>query len=298
MFSGKKGRLKAPAHAPGTAVHAADPGRTLPGGIVAVTNRHLVRSFDELAAAGRREEALALYLEQIDRICQAGPAAVVLREKTLPEADYAALASRVLGICRAHGVQLVAHTFAGAASDLGIRQIHLPLPVLRQLAGSGTGAELNPEPGLSLPASGTGTGPSPDPAHGSKLRQLAGAGISAGPDPAHGSKLRQLRGLTDLASGADQLSYFDEIGSSVHSVDEAKEAVRLGCTRLAAGHIFSTDCKPGLAPRGLGFLRSVCEAVPVPVYAIGGIDGSPEQLEAVKGCGAAGACMMSGAMKL
>lgn len=88
---------------------------------------------------------------------------------------------------------------------------------------------------------------------------------------------------------------FQQIGASIHSVKEAQEAQRLGATRLIAGHIFETACKKGLPPRGLDFLEKVCEAVDIPVYAIGGIT-----YENAKKCikaGAEGVCMMSEFMR-
>lgn len=88
---------------------------------------------------------------------------------------------------------------------------------------------------------------------------------------------------------------FKIIGASCHSVEEAQEAERLGCTYITAGHVFVTDCKKGLAPRGLEFLRKVCESVSVPVYAIGGI--SNVNVDLVRKAGAAGACVMSGLMR-
>lgn len=42
-------------------------------------------------------------------------------------------------------------------------------------------------------------------------------------------------------------------GVSVHSVEEAKEAELLGASYLIAGHIFHTECKKGLPPRGCDF---------------------------------------------
>ncbi|MGN0713417.1 MAG: thiamine phosphate synthase [Anaerovoracaceae bacterium] len=39
----------------------------------------------------------------------------------------------------------------------------------------------------------------------------------------------------------------------------------------------------------------MCKAVAIPVYAIGGI--SPENIDAVRAAGAAGACVMSGLMR-
>ena len=81
------------------------------------------------------------------------------------------------------------------------------------------------------------------------------------------------------------------LGASVHAVDEAVRAVSFGASYLIAGNVYETACKPGLAARGLPFLKSVCKAVPVPVYAIGGI--TPERLPEVLAAGAAGACMRS-----
>lgn len=88
---------------------------------------------------------------------------------------------------------------------------------------------------------------------------------------------------------------FSALGASCHSACEAREAERLGCTYVTAGHVFDTDCKRGLPGRGTAFLREVCECVSIPVYAIGGI--RPERMEEVRRAGAAGACVMSGVMQ-
>ena len=85
------------------------------------------------------------------------------------------------------------------------------------------------------------------------------------------------------------------IGASCHSPEDAAEAERLGASYITAGHVFATDCKKGLPPRGLDFLRAVCESVSIPVYAIGGI--TPENIETAMACGASGGCIMSGLMK-
>ena len=88
---------------------------------------------------------------------------------------------------------------------------------------------------------------------------------------------------------------FKILGASCHSVEEAIEAESLGCTYITAGHIFDTDCKKGLPGRGLAFLKEVCENVSIPVYAIGGI--TPENITEIRQANAAGACVMSSAMK-
>ena len=94
--------------------------------------------------------------------------------------------------------------------------------------------------------------------------------------------------------GEGEKARFRILGASCHSPADAWEAQRLGYTYITAGHVFATDCKKGLPPRGLDFLREVCRSVDIPVYAIGGI--RPENMAAVRAAGAAGGCVMSGLM--
>ena len=91
------------------------------------------------------------------------------------------------------------------------------------------------------------------------------------------------------------LSGFETVGASVHSSEEAAEAQALGASYITAGHIFSTDCKKGVPPRGTEFLRKVVNSVSIPVYAIGGINA--ENTEKVLEAGAQGICVMSGLMQ-
>lgn len=97
---------------------------------------------------------------------------------------------------------------------------------------------------------------------------------------------------------ACERAHFTWLSISVHSVEEAIEAQALGATMLIAGHIYTTQCKAGLAPRGLGFLQAVCSAVSLPVYAIGGIGFDAEQHAELLANGARGACVMSAYMRL
>lgn len=91
-----------------------------------------------------------------------------------------------------------------------------------------------------------------------------------------------------------QLSSFEKVGISVHSVEEAKAAQALGASYVTAGHVFATDCKRDLMPRGLEFLREVCDCVSVPVFAIGGI--GEKNSKSVVDAGADGICLMSALM--
>ena len=86
------------------------------------------------------------------------------------------------------------------------------------------------------------------------------------------------------------------LGSSVHSTEEMKIANELGLDYVMAGHIFQTDCKKDLPPRGIPFLQEVLSVAEMPVYGLGGIHLKNEQR--VVDAGAAGVCLMSEAMKM
>ena len=91
---------------------------------------------------------------------------------------------------------------------------------------------------------------------------------------------------------------FDNIGVSVHSLEEALAAQKLGADTVTYGHIFTSPCKPGLPPRGTAALDEIVRACTIPVYAIGGI--TPENVAAVRQAllpiHPAAACLMSASM--
>ncbi len=87
----------------------------------------------------------------------------------------------------------------------------------------------------------------------------------------------------------------ENIGVSVHSVSEAVKSENLGAKYITAGHIFETQCKSGLAPRGTDFISEICKSVKIPVYAIGGINS--ENVKLLKNTGISGICVMSSLMK-
>lgn len=90
-------------------------------------------------------------------------------------------------------------------------------------------------------------------------------------------------------------THFSTIGTSIHSLEEALLAEELGANYIIAGHIFETDCKKGLAPRGISFLEKICYSVSLPVFAIGGITIAHKSI--LLRSGAAGVCMMSSLMQ-
>lgn len=179
-----------------------------------ITNRHLAEGD---------------YFTQIERIAQAGPEALIVREKDLPEAEYEQLAARVMRICSSYQVPCILHTFTQAAIRLKAEAIHLPLKEL-------------------------------------------------------------------LAMPEEQKACFQVIGASVHSVEEALAAQNAGASYITASHIYATDCKKGLPPKGIPFLQEVCKATKLPVYALGGICAGNAQ-ECIR-AGAQGVCIMSECMRL
>ena len=88
---------------------------------------------------------------------------------------------------------------------------------------------------------------------------------------------------------------YKKIGVSIHSIDEAKEVENLGATYIVAGHIFKTDCKKDLEPRGLKFIQELSLILTIPIFAIGGIN--QENFHLVINSGAFGVCMMSSLMR-
>ncbi|MCL1919109.1 MAG: thiamine phosphate synthase [Peptococcaceae bacterium] len=107
--------------------------------------------------------------------------------------------------------------------------------------------------------------------------------------------MRDFMAYCDLDGEHDSQSQSICIGVSIHSVEEAVLAERCGAAYVVAGHIFATDSKKGIVPKGLGFLGDVCGAVAIPVWAIGGI--TPENASCVMEKGAGGICVMSALME-
>jgi len=82
------------------------------------------------------------------------------------------------------------------------------------------------------------------------------------------------------------------IGQSVHSLMEAAAAEQAGADYVMYGHIFETDSKPGVPPRGLHALTQVVDRTAIPVIAIGGI--KPGNVQEVIATGCSGVAVLSG----
>ncbi|WP_261302797.1 thiamine phosphate synthase [Paenibacillus andongensis] len=81
-------------------------------------------------------------------------------------------------------------------------------------------------------------------------------------------------------------------GVSIHSAEEAKQREQEGADYVMFGHIFASNSKVGIPPKGLESLKDVAAQVSIPIIAIGGI--RPERVSSVLEAGASGIAVMSG----
>ena len=100
-------------------------------------------------------------------------------------------------------------------------------------------------------------------------------------------------GQSDMATAKVRQTVGEDmmIGVSVHSVEEALEAVRNGADCLGVGAMFSTSTKANADVLTKEVLKEICDAVDIPVVAIGGI--SKDNMAELKGTGVDGVALVS-----
>ena len=109
---------------------------------------------------------------------------------------------------------------------------------------------------------------------------VGAAGVHVGQDD---SPCRVVRNL----AGDDFL-----IGVSAHNPEEAREAAAAGADYLGCGAVFGTATKAGVGTLGLERLRSIRQAVSLPIVGIGGVKAT--NYGQVLATGANGAAIISG----
>ena len=85
------------------------------------------------------------------------------------------------------------------------------------------------------------------------------------------------------------------IGATAKTVEQAMEACEQGADYLGVGAIYPTTTKVKTILTSTDMLREICEAVPIPVNAIGGLN--KDRLEVLAGIPIAGVCVVSAIMK-
>ena len=104
-------------------------------------------------------------------------------------------------------------------------------------------------------------------------------GVHVGQEDMTASKVRE-------KIGGDMM-----LGVSVHTVEEALEAVKSGADCLGVGAMFSTSTKADADVLPKETLRDICAAVDIPVVAIGGI--SESNIMQLSGTGVDGVALVS-----
>lgn len=100
-------------------------------------------------------------------------------------------------------------------------------------------------------------------------------------------------GQSDMEAGRvrEKLGTEKIIGVSVQTVGQALEAQRNGADYLGVGAVFPTGSKEDAEDVSYETLKAICEAVKIPVVAIGGINS--DNVERLKGSGIAGIAVIS-----
>lgn len=104
-------------------------------------------------------------------------------------------------------------------------------------------------------------------------------GVHVGQDDMEASKLRKLLGPDKI------------IGVSAHNVQEAIKAQEDGADYLGVGAVFATSSKDDVSVLSHEILRDICNAVDIPVIAIGGI--TKDNIIELKGSGIDGIAVIS-----
>ena len=85
------------------------------------------------------------------------------------------------------------------------------------------------------------------------------------------------------------------VGATAKTVPWAKEAYEQGADYLGVGAIYPTTTKVKTVLTSVDTLRDICNAIPIPVNAIGGLN--KDNINVLKGIPIAGICVVSAIMK-
>ena len=85
------------------------------------------------------------------------------------------------------------------------------------------------------------------------------------------------------------------VGATTKTVPQAKEAFRQGADYLGVGAIYPTTTKVKTVLTSTETLKDICNSVPIPVNAIGGLN--KDNIDILKGIPIAGICVVSAIMK-
>lgn len=265
---------------------------------IAVTNRTICYELYKQAGLASAEDSPLTCLSRQIRVLLNNNSydKILVREKDLSVEKYHAFIADIFSAQHSYPSatnltsNIIVHNFPAVAEEFGT-DLHLPFSMFTNLFGhSGNSTQNNFQNLLSK----------------SSVLTSNASVITSNNDLTHGtSVITSDNGLshenttTSATTSSDSFRrkhpHVNRIGTSIHSVEDAVFAESHGADYITAGHIFTTDCKKGLPGRGIDWLKSICHAVSIPVYAIGGI--SDANVSMLSDCNIAGYCMMSASMK-
>lgn len=198
------------------------------------------------------------FLEQIKYIAAQHPWGIVLREKDLSFSEYEELSLNVLDICSKENVPLFLHGIDSAE----------PNKILDFISENNASSE----------------------------KKFTGMHLSKGDyKKVMEDKSENIFGNNSMQLNNRIASNDIVIGVSAHSLDDALFCEKHGASYITGSHIFPTDCKKGLPPKGIPFLKEICDNTQIPVFALGGIN--RENAAECIAAGAYGVSVMSECMK-
>lgn len=206
--------------------------------VICITNHDLLpdQKMAEMSYRSWRD----LYIDEIGKIAQCHPYAIVLREKLLSGIDYTNLYQTIMRRNACEGTTLIWHDHYEAL------RLYMRFH---------------------------------------KRQQWPKAVFFSGRE-AGGLSIMDLKSLKH-----ENILY----GLTCHNLVELDDVKKANADFMTASHIYPTDCKRNLKPKGIEFLSEVCQNTEIPVIALGGI--APANAADCISAGASGVAVMSLAMK-
>ena len=275
---------------------------------IAVTNRTICYElYKQAGLASAEDTPLTCLSRQICALLNSDSYdKILIREKDLSEEEYHTFIAGIFSAQHSYPSaanltsNIIVHNFPAIAEAFGT-DLHLPFSVFTDLLGhSGYSVQNNFLSDRHALTHSTSVVTSENalthstPVATSENALTHGTSIATSYNGlTHGNTIVSV--ATPSKSFREKYPHIQRIGTSIHSVEDAVFAESHGADYITAGHIFTTDCKKGLPGRGVDWLKSICNAVSIPVYAIGGI--SDANVSMLCNCNIAGYCMMSASMK-
>ena len=246
--------------------------------------------------------------EQVECALKGGATCVQVREKKLGDEDFLEEAKQIAALCKRYGVPLFINDNVDVAIACGAEGVHvgqedMAAAKVREKVGR---QSLYEQVECALKGGATCVQVREkklgDEDFLEEAKQIAAlckrygvplfindnvdVAIACGAEGVH-------VGQEDMAAAKVREKVGDNmmVGVSVHSVEEAKQAVRDGADCLGVGAMFSTSTKTDVDVLPKETLKAICDAVDIPVVAIGGLNKS--NILELSGTGVDGVALVS-----